>query len=108
MTNRFATFSSRMAVALTMILAIAACGGGGGGGGGFKGDAGSGGSGDTDTYFIQLSLNNAQGEPSSTITANEPGTLQVLVTQRNANGDPVPDVIVNASTDSGLLSLLRK
>ena len=105
MTNRFATFSSRMAVALTMILAIAACGGGGGGGGGggFLGGSGSGGSGDSDTYFIQLSLNNSQGEPSSIVTANEPGTLQVLVTEKNANGAPVPDVIVTASTDSGLL-----
>ena len=88
MTNRFATFSSRMAVALTMILAIAACGGGGGGsggGGGFLGGAGSGGA-DTDTYFIQLRLNDSKGEPSSIVTANEPGTLQVLVTEKNADG----------------------
>ncbi|TDG12183.1 hypothetical protein E2F43_17720 [Seongchinamella unica] len=103
MTNRFATFSSRMAVALTMILAIAACGGGGGGGGGFKGDGGSGGDADTDTYFIQLALRNSQGEESSIVTANEPGTLQVLVTEKNANGRPVPSVIVTASTSSGLL-----
>jgi hypothetical protein len=104
MITRFATFTSRMAVALSMMLAIAACGGGGGssGGGGFLGGAGSGGE-DNDTYFIQLSLNDADGNPSSIVTANQPGTLQVLVTERNANGPGVPDVIVNASTDSGLL-----
>ncbi|RLQ21696.1 hypothetical protein DWB85_11830 [Seongchinamella sediminis] len=92
-----------MAVALTLLLAIAACGGGGGGGGGFKGDGGSGGDADNDTYFIQLALRDSEGEPSSIVTSNSPGTLQVLVTEKNAKGDPVPDVIVTASTDSGLL-----
>lgn len=84
MITRFATFTSRMAVALSMMLAIAACGGGGGssGGGGFLGGAGSGGS-DDDTYFIQLSLNDADGNPSSIVTANQPGTLQVLVTEKS-------------------------
>ncbi|MEP4146604.1 MAG: hypothetical protein ABJL54_05235 [Halioglobus sp.] len=101
MMTRFATFTSRMAVALSMMLAIAACGGGGGGGGGFKGGAGS--DGDTDTYFIQLALKDSEGNPTSTVTANQPGTLQVLVTENNENGAPVADVIVNASTDSGLL-----
>jgi hypothetical protein len=99
MMTRFATFTSRLAVALTTTLAIAACGGGGGGG--FKGGAGS--DGDTDTYFIQLALKDSEGNPTSTVTANQPGTLQVLVTENNENGAPVADVIVNASTDSGLL-----
>ena len=103
MTNRFATLTSRLAVLLTMALAIAACGGGGGGGGGgFLGEGGDGAS--TDTYFLTVVLNDADGNPTSTVSTNAPGTLQVLVTENSAKGKGVPDVIVRASTDSGLLS----
>lgn len=101
MSKRFATLTSRMAVALTMMLAIAACGGGGGGGGGFKGDAGS--DGDTDTYFLQVALKDSDGNDTSTVSSTSPGTLQVFVTRNGRNGAPIPDVIVLASTDSGLL-----
>jgi hypothetical protein len=87
-----------------MALTIAACGGGGGGGGGgFLGEGGGDGASD-DTYFLTVVLNDAEGNPTSTVSTNAPGTLQVLVTRNSAKGAGVPDVIVRASTDSGLLS----
>ena len=102
MTRRFATLTSRMAVALTIMFAIVACGGGGGGGGGgFKGD--SGGDSDSDTLFLQVALKDADGNDSSIVSSTSPGTLQVFVTRNGKNGPAVPDVIVLASTDSGLL-----
>jgi hypothetical protein len=101
MTRRFATLTSRMAVALTMMFAIVACGGGGGGGGGFKGD--SGGDSDSDTLFLQVALKDADGNDTSIVSSTSPGTLQVFVTKNGKNGPAVPDVIVLASTDSGLL-----
>lgn len=102
MTNRFATLTSRLAVLLTMALTLAACGGGGGGGGGggFLGGDGS----DSDTYYIEVTLNGPDGNPTSTVNPNAPGTLQILVLKNGARGAPVADVIVRASTDSGLLS----
>lgn len=101
MITRFATLTSRMAIALTMMFAIAACGGGGGGGGGgFLGE----GSGDSDdTYFLTVELKDSDGNPTSIVSSNSPGTLQVLVTANSKKGKPVADVIVKASTDSGLL-----
>lgn len=118
--TRFATFTSRLAVALTTTLAIAACGGGGGGSdGGFKGPGESGPVEEyIATYDLQVALKDSEGNPSSTVTANQPGTLQVLVrelqlliidgvpvTENDPNdiGPPVPNLIVTASTDSGLL-----
>lgn len=101
MTKRFATFTSRMALALSLLFAIVACGGGGGGGGGFKGD--SGGDGDSDTYFLQIALKDADGNDTSIVSSTAPATLQALVTRNGKNGPAVPDVIVEASTDSGLL-----
>lgn len=100
MTNRFATFTSRMAVGLTMIFAIVACGGGGGGGGGFEG-GGSGG--DTDTYFLQVALKDASGNPTSIVSSASPGTLEVTVTRNGRNGPAAADVIVNASVSAGEL-----
>ncbi|PLW66744.1 hypothetical protein C0039_20280 [Pseudohalioglobus lutimaris] len=91
-----------MAVAFTMMLAIAACGGGGGGGGGFKGDSGGSGNG-SDTYFLQVALKDADGNDTSIVSSTSPGTLQVFVTRNGKKGPAVPDVIVLASTDSGLL-----
>ena len=107
--TRFATFTSRLAVALTTTLAIAACGGGGGGSdGGFKGPGESGPE-YIATYDLQVALKDSEGNPSSTVTANQPGTLQVLVrelqlliidgvpvTENDPNdiGPPVPNLIV--------------
>lgn len=100
MITRFASLSSRLAATLIALFAITACGGGGGGGGGgFLGDSG----GSSDTYFIQVVLKDSDGNETSTVTPNSPGTLQVLVTQNNPNGNPIADVIVTASTNSGLL-----
>lgn len=101
MITRFAAFTSRLTVALAMIFAIAACGGGGGSGGGFKGD--SGGDSDVDTYYLATQLNDSDGNPTNTVSTNSPGSLQVRVTKNSQGGSPVPDVIVKASTDSGLL-----
>ena len=103
MITRFATLTSRLAVLLTFAVALVACGGGGGGGGGGFLGGGSGDDENTDTYFLTVLLRDADGNPTSTVTANKPGTLQVLVQENNDKGDPVPDVIVTASTDSGLL-----
>ncbi|AQA19893.1 hypothetical protein BST95_18195 [Halioglobus japonicus] len=100
MITRFASLSSRLAATLIALFAITACGGGGGGGGGgFLGDSG----GSSDTYFIQVVLKDSDGNETSTVSTNSPGTLQVLVTQNGPNGNPIADVIVTASTSSGLL-----
>ena len=77
MITRFATLTSRLAVLLTMSFALAACGGGGGGGGnGFLGGGGGDG-GATDTLFLTVLLRDAEGNPTSTVTANKPGTLSI-------------------------------
>ncbi|QFU74856.1 hypothetical protein EY643_03940 [Halioglobus maricola] len=100
MITRFASFSSRLAATFIALFAITACGGGGGGGGGgFLGDAGS----SSDTYYIQAVLKDSDGNETSTVSTNSPGTLQVLITRNGPNGNPIADVIVTASTSSGLL-----
>jgi len=103
MITRFATFTSQLAVALTMMLAIAACGGGGGGGGSDGGFLGPGGGGSGDTLFLTVELKDSDGNPTNTVSASSPATLQVAVTENGSRGRAVPDVIVRASTDSGLL-----
>lgn len=102
MITRFATLTSRLILILSVLFTIAACGGGGGGGGGgFLGEGGGGS--DGATYFLQVALNDPDGNPTNTVNPSDPGTLQVLVTRKNAKGAAVPNIIVKASTDSGLL-----
>lgn len=100
MINRFANYTSRMAVALVMMLTVTACGGGGGGGsdGGFLGDAGN-----TDTYFLDVQLLDPNGNQTSTVTSNAPATVRVRVTKNKRSGSPIAEVIVTASADVGLL-----
>lgn len=103
MTRRFATFASRMAIAMTMMLGIAACGGGGGGGGGFQSGPGGGDGDDGDIFFIQASLKDANGEETSVVSSSAPANLEVLVTRNGRGGPPAADIIVLASTDLGAL-----
>ncbi len=104
MITRFANLTSRLALALAILFTFAACGGGGGGGGGggngFLGDDGDG---DDQAYFLLLELLDPQGELTSSVTSTDPATLRVRVTENGRNGRPVPDVVVSATIDIGVL-----
>jgi len=92
MITRFANLSGRMAITLAFLFGIAACGGGGGGGGndvGFLPDDG----GDSSVYKIDLSITDASGTPTSTVTSTVPVTLTALVTRKNK---PVANTVVSA------------
>ncbi|MCB1680060.1 MAG: hypothetical protein KDI16_15380 [Halioglobus sp.] len=91
MITRFATLTSRMAVTFAILFTLAACGGGGGGGSdsGFLPDDGP-------TYRLRLVLTDANGDPTTEVTATNPITLSVTVTR---DKKPVPNVVATASTD---------
>ncbi|MFO7552053.1 MAG: hypothetical protein R6W80_11640 [Haliea sp.] len=98
MITRFATLTSRFAVAIALSLALFACGGGGGGGGGgFLPDPGP----DDVTWFLSLALLDANGNATSTVTSTTPATLQVKVNRTRASGTPIADAVVTASTTLG-------
>lgn len=97
MNTRFATLTSRLAVALALSLSLFACGGGGGGGGGFLPEPGD----DDVTWFLSLALLDANGDATSTVTSTTPATLQVKVNQTRASGTPIADAVVTASTTLG-------
>ena len=97
MFNRFATLSSRLAVMLAVLFTVAACGGGGSGG--FIPDDSA-----DDRYFVSVVLLDLLGEPTNTVTATKPARLQVTVTKKNRNGAPIPDVVVQASSDIATIS----
>ena len=80
---------------------VAVAAGGGGGGGGFTGE---GGDGDQDSYFLLLELLDSLGDPTTTVTTTEPATVRVTVTKNTKKGKPVPDVVVTATADIGILS----
>lgn len=100
MNTRFATLTSRLAVALALSMTLFACGGGGGGGGGFLPEPGE----DDVTYFLTLTLLDASGNATSTITSTTPATLQVRVNRTRESGAPIPDEVVTATTTLGALS----
>lgn len=101
MNTRFATLTSRLAVALALSLSLFACGGGGGGGGGgFLPEPGE----DDVTYFIDLALQDADGNPTSSVTSTVPATLLATVTRDSRNGEPVPDEVVTATTTLGVIT----
>ncbi len=102
MINRLATRTSRLALFLITMLGLAACGGGGGGGGDDGGFLGPGG-GNTDTLFLKISLLDASGNPTNTITTAAPGTLEAKVTKNKASGAPQSNVIVTVTSDVDLL-----
>ena len=98
MITRFATLTSRFAVAIALSLALFACGGGGGGGGGgFLPEPGP----DDVTWFLSLALLDANGNATSTVTSTTPATLQVKVNRTRASGTPIADAVVTASTTLG-------
>jgi hypothetical protein len=94
MITRFATLSSRLAVMFAVLFALVACGGGGGGGGGFvpKDEA-------EERYYLSMVLLDLLGEPTNTVTSTKPARLEIRVTKKNKGGAPVPDVVVNATSD---------
>lgn len=101
MNTRFATLTSRLAVALALSLTLFACGGGGGGGGGsFLPEPGDG----DVTYFIDLALQDANGNPTSSVSSTSPATLLVTVTRNSRNGAPVADEVVSATTTIGVIT----
>ncbi len=103
MITRFANITSRLALALAILFTFAACGGGGGGGGGgdngFLGNNG----GDEEVYFLLLELFDPEGNPTSSVTSTRPATVRARVTQNGRNGRAVPDVVVSATADVGVL-----
>jgi hypothetical protein len=104
MITRFANLTSRLALALAILFTFAACGGGGGSSGG-NGDGflGAGNGDDENTYFLLLDLLDPSGEPTNAVTSTDPATVRVRVTEKNRNGKPVPDVVVRATADIGVL-----
>jgi hypothetical protein len=99
MITRFATLTGRLLAAFAVLFTITACGGGGGGGGdSFLPDDGSGGI----NYKIELSITDAAGNPTDTVTATTPVTLTALVT-RKGNGQPAEGVVVRALADIGII-----
>ena len=97
MITRFTTLSSRLAVIFAFIITLAACGGGGSGGFIPDNDA-------DDRYFVSVVLLDLLGEPTNTVTATKPARLQITVTKKNRNGAPIPDVVVEASSDIASIS----
>ena len=97
MITRFANLSGRMAITLAFLFGIAACGGGGGGGNNDVGflppDGGS-----STTYKIELAITDANGDPTSSVTATKPATLTAKVTRKN---NPVAGVVATATGDIG-------
>lgn len=104
MINRGATLLGRMASLFMLVAFLTACGGGGGGGGGFL--PGSGNQEDDLELSLALSLLTPDGQPTNSVTAAQPATLLVHVTEGIANsgddaqpGRNVANVVVKATTD---------
>ncbi len=102
MINRFANLSSRIALIFAMLIALAACGGGGGGGGdnggGFLPDN------DTDVFFVSITLLDAEGNPTNTVTSTQDATVVVTVTRNGPNGAPIVNEVVTATSDIGVVN----
>lgn len=98
MITPLASLSGRLLVAATFLCMMTACGGGGGGGDSFY-------SGDDspDTYFLSLSLVDADGEPTTEVTSS-PSTLQVKVTKNGRNGAVIANVVVSAAAAVAVVS----
>lgn len=96
MITRFATLSSRMALAFTLLFMVAACGGGGSGGSFLPEDGGG------TNYRIALTLTDSFGEPTDTVTSAAPIVLTALVT-RKSNGQAVEGVVVTTGVDIGTI-----
>ncbi|TXS92180.1 hypothetical protein FV139_15825 [Parahaliea maris] len=103
MITRFATLFSRLAALVAITALMTACGGGGGGGGGGFID-GPGDGGTEDAYFLTLTLEDADGNPTNTVSTSRPMTLRVKVSRRSANGAAISDALVSAQADLGTLT----
>ena len=101
MNTRFANITSRLALGFAILFTIAACGGGGGGGGGFTGESGTP---PPDSYFLSIAFLDSDGNPTNTITSTDTATIEVTVTLNVEGGAAVPDVVVSATADIGVLS----
>jgi hypothetical protein len=84
---------------LAFLFTLAACGGGGGGG--FNPDNNS--SSDGETYFLSMTLYDPSGNETRTVTSAAPGTLKVKVTRDDKSGKALEGVVVNTSSDIGLV-----
>ncbi|MCR9183767.1 MAG: hypothetical protein NXH81_00065 [Halieaceae bacterium] len=101
MITRFATLTSRFTLGLALLMSLYACGGGGGGGGGgFLPEPGE----DDVTYALTLTLLDADGNPTSSVTSTTPATLEVRVNRNNDRGVPVADALVSATTSLGVIA----
>jgi hypothetical protein len=93
MITRFATLSSRLAAMLTFVFTLVACGGGGGSGGFIPDNE------EESGYYIGMILLDLLGEPTNTVTSTRPARLEVTVRKNGPNGAPIPDVVVQATSD---------
>nr|CAI78730.1 hypothetical protein [uncultured Gammaproteobacteria bacterium] len=87
---RGADFISRLAVIIAVLFTFTACGGGGGGGGEFFDPP------DND-IGLDISMQDAAGNETTTVTEGSPGTIRVFVRKGGAN------IVVSASTTKGTL-----
>ena len=88
---RGATLCSRMAVLFAILFTFTACGGGGGGDGGDFFNP------PDDDIGLDISLYDAAGNKTSTVTTAQPGTIRVFVRKGGAN------IVVSAATTRGTL-----
>ena len=80
---------------------LTACGGGGGGGGGFIPDEPGG---DLTRYTLELSVVDANGNPTSEVSDTAPARLLVTVREDNFNAAPVSGVVVSANADFAVIA----
>ena len=99
MITRFALLSGRLLVAFAFLFTVTACGGGGGSGGSFVPDQ----DGD-DTLFLALTLIDADGNETNSVSTGAPTTVRVKVTRNGKNGKVLADVVVTATTTTGDIS----
>jgi hypothetical protein len=99
MITRFALLSGRLLVAFAFLFTVTACGGGGGGGGSFVPDQ----DGD-ETLFLAVTLIDADGNETNSVSTGAPTTVRVKVTRNGKNGKVLADVVVTLETDAGTIS----
>ena len=90
---RGASFVSRLAVLFSFMLVFTACGGGGGGS-----DDGPFFNPPSDDIGIDISMYDAAGNQTNTISAGSPGTVRVFIRKGGAN------IVVNANASKGVIS----
>jgi hypothetical protein len=101
MITRFASLTSRLSVGFAILFMVAACGGGGSSNSdiGFIPDTDS-----DDTYYLALTLQDSNGNPTSSVSSSSPATFTVRVTKNKQNGAAIANVVVTAEATAGILS----